>query len=527
MEEAKNGLVYEISSMEELTLLVETVNALKEEDYAKASYDSLAIVAASAEALIEAGKSERQNPVDVKAAIVQLEDAVEALVDLTELKSVIAEAEAITSFDGYTQESIERFHAALEAARGICTKPDASKEEAAAAAAALEAAMTFDTTGDANAVTAEIARLKALNEADYTAASYEAMSLKIAEIEEDLKGSYTDEDCTVWTQELRQVSDALVNIKALKAAVAEAKALKAEDYTEASYAAFAAAIAEREALYADGSQEAVDEAIVSLSDMASKLHVATAVCKAAIDVYEAELEGNYTEASKKALADAIAAADAAAEAGMTQTELDQVKAELAELAELLVGTDELVKAIADAKAFDKAGYTAVSVAKYEALIAQAEELLKDGTVTEVADMVKALNAPEKVLEKVGDFSKLLDAIVYWKEEYQKLDPDKYTADSRKNLLGEFDKAEFMVLTGEASEEQVAAQIRSLEAAFRGLKEIEKEPSQPTEPTAPSQPAQPTAPAAPATGDSANRMVYLACMMIAVITFVAVRRKKYF
>ncbi len=510
LESAVDGLVYSIDSMEELTLLLEALKGIDSKDYTKASYEALTSVFAEAEAMIEDGNSERQNPMEVKALIAKLPSAEEALVSIAALNEKIAEAEAMNHLDNYTSESTAKFNAALKEAKETAVKADASKTEVAEAAAKLQTAMDgLEIKGNDSAVRAEIARLKALDQEAYTSKSYDSMMEKIQEIEAALEEEQNDEFYAEAAQELDSVRKALVEVTALKEAVKAAESMDESLYTEESFGELMSEVKAAKQLYVDGTEESIAAAIESLGDKAAKLHVAAAICNKVIDSYNVLLLENYTEASANALKAVVDAAYIKAAAGVTESELAVLQEELDAAANLLVATDDLLNAIEKAETIDRSLYTTVSYNAYAKLISDAKALLKDGTVTAIADMTAELNNPSKYLVKIGEVDGLQEVI----EALLALDLTKYTDDSVKVLEDEIEKAKFLIMTGEATAEEIENQIKVLKEAFENLK-LKSDDVQ----------DKPETPDSPVTGDTVTMMEYMVLLFAAVMVLVFIRRR---
>ena len=140
-----------------------------------------------------------------------------------------------------------------------------------------------------------------------------------------------------------------VNKEALEQKITDAKAIKNENYTEASWNALQDAIAAAEAVCdnADATQDVVDAQVTALEEAINALEekepekpeeVNKDELKKAIDAAKAIENKNYTEASWNALQDAIAAAEAVRDdADATQ---DDVDAQVAALKNAVDGLKE-------------------------------------------------------------------------------------------------------------------------------------------------------------------------------------------
>ena len=101
-----------------------------------------------------------------------------------------------------------------------------------------------------------IDELRELNKDDYTSASYDILSQAIAKAEKDMsKGDAELDKANIAA--MREAQKALVSIVDLKAAIAESEKYNAENYTADSYKVLQDAVAAAEALKADGTKESV------------------------------------------------------------------------------------------------------------------------------------------------------------------------------------------------------------------------------------------------------------------------------
>ena len=240
-------------------------------------------VAAFEEALAaaEAAKNATKQS-EVDAAVQALKDAIAALEekpvkpDMTAIDDAVAAAEQLKAED-YTPESYAELTKAVEEAKAVKTKEDATQAEVDAAAKAVTDAIA------ALELAAGAADPRELNEA-------------VAEAEKVDKDKYTEE-----------------SIKALEEALAAAKAVQEKD---------------------DATQEEIDKAVADLKAAINALEpAAVTVDPSELNEAVAEAEkvdkDNYTEESVKALEEALDAAKAIqAKEDATQEEIDKAAADL-------------------------------------------------------------------------------------------------------------------------------------------------------------------------------------------------------
>ena len=180
--------------------------------------------------------------------------------------------------------------------------------------------------------------------------------------------------------------------------IAEAKAIEKGNYTEASFKALTDAIAAAEKVAADpkATQAAIDAQVKALDTAIKNLEVETpqpSKTELTKKIAEAKAiqKGNYTDASFKALTDAIAAAEkVAADPKATQAAIDaQVKALDTAIKNLQVVAPQPSKTalnakLAEAKAIKIGNYTSASFNALTAAIAAAEKVAADPKATQAA-----------------------------------------------------------------------------------------------------------------------------------------------
>lgn len=508
LSDAADGLVFEVSSIEELKILVSDAASYKdlEVDYAQNSYEDLKKAIAEAEDMIAADAAERQKPEEVKKALKALQDALERFDAWTELDAAIKDAKDIST-TGYTPASVKVLKDAITAAEELAdTKETTLQDITDAVTAITEAVEGLIPSEESAGVLAELERLGALKEDDYTAASYHTLQNTIAEVRTALDGG--ENDYQSYLKKLKEAEEALVNISELKKEVEYAEGLDTKIYTDDSKTGLNAKLEEAKALYENGTSKEVADMVKALKETVAALAVTPEYANEQIQEYKESLSGNFTEESKNAVQSSLNKVAEEAEAGsLTLSKLDGYKAELKELKEALVDTTELLDAIAQAEKITNEGYTEASFQKYKKMIEEAKGLLKNGKVTEIADMVEALNNPNSILEKKGDFTKLQELV----DQYKNMDLSGYTKESADNLRTEIAKAEFMIQQGDFSQKEIDAQIDAIKAAVKAL----QKPSQ----------NQTNESSTPKTGDSANLFIWMILLIGAAAAGMTVRKNK--
>ena len=328
VESAKAALVYSTTSRELAELAVEGYAALKAENYTVDSYAAVTAAKNAIDTLVAKDKAaatnaERVNPAEFVKAKTDYENAVDALVNVSALKTELAKADDVNA-ELYTEDSYNAYVAAVNAGKallqsGIQQAVDAAVAEIQAKYDALE-------LKDGISLKDVIDQAKALKGENYTTDSYAALMDVVAEAEDNGDNSYIIK--------IQDAMKALVNVEALKAQMAAAEAVDGEKYTTSSYKYLADLMAQVDALLKSGTQGQVDSMTTTL-DSAIRALVARAtgvdeyrdgITLKAVDGYTAESYAAYKQAY-----DALMAADAA---DLTPEEFAQLKAtfEQAELA---------------------------------------------------------------------------------------------------------------------------------------------------------------------------------------------------
>jgi len=427
----------------DVTALQTAVANAEAKGYVAANYTNDSWTA-YATALAEAKQYIAQPPAtadEVTAAVEKLTNAEAALVklaDMTALKAAIKEADAKISTE-YTATSWAKVKAAKDAAELVAANAETPQAEVDKAEAALtEALAALVKLGDKTDLIAALTEAKKLVEAEYTTASWAAYEevLEAATATKDSKDA-TEEEVENALEALNGAIEALVKLgdkTDLIAALAEAEKLVEAEYTTASWAAYkevletATATKDNKNATKEDVENALEalsgaiEALVSVAEQEvtdAKTDLTTTITEATADLVEAD----YTQASWKALQDAIAEANKtiekedvtveaikAAKAAVVeavenlklQTEADKeaaVEKAKTELATAITTVEAKIAALKEAD-YTKESWTAVqtALATAKALSAKAdataEELTAAKTALETA--VKGLKAAEVV-----------------------------------------------------------------------------------------------------------------------------------
>jgi hypothetical protein len=270
------------------------------------------------------------------------------------------------------------------------------------------------------------------------------------------------EDIDLATDDLNKAIEGLVvntelDISELEAALVEAYAISEDEdlYTPITWAVFAATLEKAEAAADAEKQSEINKATAALISAMAALEFKPDfdALDAAMAQYADLVEAEYTTASWKVYAEALAAAQAVranenATGSQVQkviTDLDAAAAALAKKAD----TASLQAKVTDVKTkYVKDKYTAKSYEPTTQALRNADDAIESGDVSakDIADLIAALDAAIAKLEEKADFTEL-KALVDATAELSEKD---YTEESWKEFLDARDDAEDAMKPGSAN-----------------------------------------------------------------------------
>ena len=343
IDKAAAALWTAIENLVDLTelndILDQIENELVADDYTTSTWNELLAAIAAIDAVKENGTKD-----EVNAAIKQLNDAIDALLNISTLKEAIAAGEA-TLADGkeYTEESKKALQEVIEAGKTLyydCTAEQA-EETRQAIIAAIDALVEKPVKPDSTKLDAAIEAAGKLNKNDYTEESWNALQKVLEEIGKATLDSQSAVDLAEAT--VKAAIDALVEKPVevvidradLDAAINAATGLNKNDYTAESWKALEDVLAEVNGATYD-SQAAIDMAVVAVNAAKNALvkkesttvDLDYAGLNAAIEMANGLTEADYTAETWAALKSALDAATALINAADTQAEIDDATAAL-------------------------------------------------------------------------------------------------------------------------------------------------------------------------------------------------------
>ncbi len=249
LKAARENLVFDATAADRAALVLEDAKELKwgEGDFttsSKASYDE---ALSALQKLVDDGV---KDPAQLNAAMDNLFAARDGLVDVSALLAAQAEFEGISE-GAYTPDSYAQYKAAYEASKKLLE--DGTAEQIAEAVQNLADAQAKLVAVDLDGVLADA---KKLNKDDYTSDSWKVLdaAIKAAEAEHE------DSENGKLAQAIVDARAQLVNVVALKDAIARAEAIDTSVYTDQSVAALKDAVAAGKALLKSGTADEVEAA---------------------------------------------------------------------------------------------------------------------------------------------------------------------------------------------------------------------------------------------------------------------------
>lgn len=495
LEEAKESLRTKISEAENL----------KAENYSETGWQALQTALADARKLV-----------DGTATLDQLNQAIQALTkaaaytkaaEIAEAKEQLSDLYSEYTSDAYdetvyTPESWSAFQKALQNAKTIIDKADASLEEVNAALIDIQAAegdlsLKQEIKVDKTALQAQIASAEGLLSGHYTTVSLDALKAELAKAKEvAAKANATQTSVDQATARLKSAVESLVPLYTVTfnwnyegaetqtqevargshaAALIEAPARTGFEFTGLWYTDLECT---KEYVFAD---ETITKDLTLYAGWIAVSEEEIAAAKEALNALLAEAEklqaSDYSEngwqkvqAAKEAAKKAVSAgtltginqAKKALETAMAYTktvETAEKKEELTTLYQQYVGDD-----------YDEASYTTESWAPFQAALLHAKEVLDQSdasleAVTEAAaNLQKAAEGLSLRQDIVIDKTKLMEEI----KKAEGLLSGKYTAESLKNLETKLAEARDVAAKDNATQKAVDKAEQSLKAAVESL-----------------------------------------------------------
>lgn len=301
---------------------------------------------------------------------------------------------SVVTYSAYTS-AVENLKTALADANNLSqTKADELKAAVESAKAALE----YSTR---NRELAELAveSYAAVVADNYTTASYAALTQAKEAIDtlvakDKAAESHADRVDPAELIQARTAYEtakaALVDVTALKAAIAQADSVDENLYTAESYKAYTDAVAAGEALLANGTKEQVAAAVANINAKYADLKTKPTATLDEVIAQAKALNGeNYSADSYEALMALVDEAE--------KDQDDSYIAKIQDAMKALVNVEALKAQLAAAQAVDGEKYTTSSYKYLVELMVQVDALLKSGTQGQVDSMTTTLDSAIRAL----------------------------------------------------------------------------------------------------------------------------------
>lgn len=333
--------------------------------------------------------------------------------DKTALETAIESANALKEED-YTSDSWTMLKNALNAAERIAVEGKASQQQVDECTAALEKAVSdlILRAKDKTALKAAIDEAKAIDVDKYLSDGVAGLTEALA----DAEAVYTDADASVKEAEdalkiLAEAIDALqekADLSALSALIKTVKeaGYKADEYTQATYAALEDALEEAEAMLTQSevSAEEAKQAYAALDAAVKGLvkYGDSSALKALMETAKSLNEEDYTKNSFDALKEQLLKAEETAARKEIQSVYDEAETALREKINALVSLVGLKEKLSSAREYSAEDYTQLSFEGLKTAIAEAELLLDQAgaTAEEVAEAEAAIEDAVAALEHI-------------------------------------------------------------------------------------------------------------------------------
>lgn len=487
-----------------LQTVLSIISKLNQADYTEPTWGALNAEVTKANAMIsnvEVSATDTDVADEIKAlntAIIGLEKNPET-VDKTALTAIVDAANKFNESD-YTSKTFDPFKAALATAQATLDDPDATSVSVAAAVTGLneaiagleaeEATVDVDTTALKNLIT----DAKAVNENDYTEASYGALQKAITDGEAAVATPTVDgvikaiADLSTAMTGLEAKPDTTVDTTVLAALIAAAERLKLENYTQPSQDILTNALTNaRAARDADvPTTNGVAIATDNLNEAIAALKVATVtVDKTALQsmVNKAnDVNGaNYAPDSYQALQDATTAAQKVLDNADATTQdvtdaLTALNTAYANLVETNVAQAKaaLQDVLTLSKNYLSVNYTTDSYGVFKAAVNSGQIVYDDDNVTNVDDVTDATNAIKAAIKGLVPlkYGTTVQNIKDLQAKIADLRVWDYTQDTWEALMEANDNAtNTLNLGSDATKDQLDSAYAHLNNAFTNLKAV--------------------------------------------------------
>ena len=333
VEAAQAALMYSTANREQAELETLRYDAVNGENYTTDSYAALTEAKEAIDALAaqdkaaESGEGKRVYPERFIEAKDAFSDAMDSLIDVTELKAAIALKDQVTDPSIYTEESYAAFADAVE--NGKMLLENGTKDAVADAVEQIKDAYAALDLKPETTLDEVIAEAKAVLNAEGAADKYTEDSYQtLADIVEEAEANTDDTKDAEYAAAIQSAMDGLVDVTALRAQISAAQAVDAKLYTSSSYKALTDLLGQTDAedLLKSGSREEVSAAAAAIENAIRALVPRAQGAEDYRDSITLKPEKGYTADSYKAYKEAYEALMNADPSDLSAAEFAQLKA---------------------------------------------------------------------------------------------------------------------------------------------------------------------------------------------------------
>ncbi len=425
-----------------LAYMISLAEALVAEDYTSLTWASFEPALAAAKALTAEATDE-----EIEAAMTALQSAMDALVNISVLKNLIASTEELVETD-YTGSTWSVLQDELIDAKSIL---DSATDQAEVNGAVSRLQAAIDGLINIADLQSLVDSSKALKVEDYAPASWDALQAGIVDAETVLQSATSQDEVDSAIATLQTIVNNLVSLVNLKESIADVEAsnLKEDDYSVASWKVLSDALTAAEGILVNATtQSEVNNAASALTAAANGL-ISVVELKEAIASGKDFVESDYTTVSWTAYTTALGTANAAIETALSTSTVANAQGALLNAISGLVNVKDLRALVATAKEKKEADYTAESWSAFKSALNAAESALETAANQAAVDVAKV------ALQKAMDDLALKTGI----DELQSAGVDMYvsgqtlyvTGLSDQVVISGYDVSGRMIFTEQVSE----------------------------------------------------------------------------
>ncbi len=268
LENAKTKLVYNPSNMEESVLAVQAENDFiatvekSELIYTENSWKAYKESKKAIDTLIEKNRGTAVHPTEFKKALDSMKASKDALVNISELKTLIKEFEE-TDKSMYSKETFSKYEKAVNDSKSLLV--DGTKEAVVNAISKINNAKKgLQLNTSLETLNKLIKECEGIDGSNYTKASFDALNSVLAEVKGKDLTNLSDQELKAEINKLNNAKNGLISVEALKESLKVAKDLDKNLYTSSSYNNLNKVIKDSEKLLNNGTKEEISKQISNI-----------------------------------------------------------------------------------------------------------------------------------------------------------------------------------------------------------------------------------------------------------------------